>query len=374
MTKKIRVVHIAQASGGVACYIDMLLRHLDKDKYENILICSQEYDVDAFKPLVKHLEVVEMNRSINGHDMNVTWKLFKLLWYYRPDIVYCHSSKAGAVGRMAAFFAPGKVVYNAHGWAFNMKVHKRARWFYRFVERYLSFFCKRIVCISNFEGESALRNHVVKQNKLRVIFNGVEIDAIRQHVKNTRVTREQFGIPESVPVIGMVGRIMEQKGPKTFIRMVERIARKLPEAHYMIVGDGESRTEIERMIETCNLQNNVHITGWVSNPNDYMALFDVGVLMSRWEGFGLVLCEYMAAGIPLVSTRIDAIPDLVEDGINGLLVDIDDDHAAAMAVLRILDDETLRSKLIGNGTRIVEERFSIERVAKEHEALFEEML
>jgi glycosyltransferase involved in cell wall biosynthesis len=306
--------------------------------------------------------------------MAVVWKLFKLLWYYRPDIVYCHSSKAGAVGRMAALFAPGKVIYNAHGWAFNMRVHKRARWFYRFVETRLTSFCKRVICISNFEGESALKYHVVNEKKLRVIFNGVEIDEIRKNIKNSRVTREQFGIPEGVPIIGMVGRISEQKAPDTFIRMAEKISLKLPDAHFMIVGDGENKDNIERMISNRNLQNIVHITGWVSNPNDYMALFDVGVLLSRWEGFGLVICEYMAAGIPLVSTKTDAIPDLVEDGVNGLLVDIDDEHNAAGAVLRILNDETLRSKLIENGTRVVEEKFSIERVAKEHEALFEEIL
>ena len=374
MTKKIRVVHIAQASGGVACYIEMLLRHIDNNKYENILICSQDYDVDVFKPLVKHIDVVEMDRKITGRDMAVVWKLFKLLWYYRPDIVYCHSSKAGAVGRMAALFAPGKVIYNAHGWAFNMRVHKRARWFYRFVETRLTSFCKRVICISNFEGKSALKYHVVNEKKLRVIFNGVEIDEIRKNIKNSRVTREQFGIPEGVPIIGMVGRISEQKAPDTFIRMAEKISLKLPDAHFMIVGDGENKDNIERMISNRNLQNIVHITGWVSNPNDYMALFDVGVLLSRWEGFGLVICEYMAAGIPLVSTKTDAIPDLVEDGVNGLLVDIDDEHNAAGAVLRILNDETLRSKLIENGTRVVEEKFSIERVAKEHEALFEEIL
>ena len=374
MTKKIRVVHIAQAPGGVACYIEMLLRHIDNNKYENILICSQDYDVDVFKPLVKHIDVVEMDRKITGRDMAVVWKLFKLLWYYRPDIVYCHSSKAGAVGRMAALFAPGKVIYNAHGWAFNMKVHKRVRWFYRFVETRLTSFCKRVICISNFEGESALKYHVVNKKKLRVIFNGVEIDEIRKNINNTRVTREQFGIPEGVPIIGMVGRISEQKAPDTFIRMAEKISLKLPNAHFIIVGDGENRDNIERMISNRNLQNIVHITGWLSNPNDYLALFDVGVLLSRWEGFGLVICEYMAAGIPLVSTKTDAIPDLVEDGVNGLLVDIDDDHNAADAVLRILNDETLRSKLIENGTRVVEEKFSIERVAKEHEALFEEIL
>ena len=259
MTKKIRVVHIAQASGGVACYIEMLLKHLDKNKYENILICSQDFDVEPFKPLVKHLDVVEMNRKITGRDTAVVWKLFKLLWRYRPDIVYCHSSKAGAVGRMAALFAPGKVIYNAHGWAFNMKVHKRVRWFYRFVETRLASFCKRVICISNFEGESALRYHVVKENKLRVIFNGVEIDEIRKNVRNTPITREQFGIPEGAPVIGMVGRISEQKGPKAFIRMAERISRRIPEAHYMIVGDGDSRQEIESMINKIGLQDKLNL-------------------------------------------------------------------------------------------------------------------
>jgi len=347
---------------------------MDKERFEHVLICSQDFEVERFRPLVKDLVVLEMGRAIGPKDVTVTLRLIKLLWRYRPDVVYCHSSKAGAVGRAADFFCPGKVVYNAHGWAFNMKVHKRLQKLYQWVERLCVPFCKRIVCISNYERQSALDRHVGSERKLKVIFNGVEIEDIRRNVKAGRVTREQMGIPEGVPVVGMIGRISSQKAPDIFVRMAERVSRVIPEAHFVIVGDGQDRALIDRMISDRGMEDRFHITGWISNPNDYMALFDVGTLMSRWEGFGLVLCEYMAAGIPLVSTRIDAIPDLVEDGVNGLLVDMDNDVKAAECVVRILQDAQLRQRLVENGTRVVEEKFDISRVAREHEAMFEEMV
>ena len=115
------------------------------------------------------------------------------------------------------------------------------------------------------------------------------------------------------------------------------------------------------------------ITGWVDNPLDFVNQFDVACLLSRWEGFGLAIPEYMLCEKPIVATRVDAIPYLIEDGENGLLVDVDDYKAAAEAVMKCRDRE-LKDKMVNNGVKTVHERFDAKRVASEVENCVSEEL
>ena len=114
--------------------------------------------------------------------------------------------------------------------------------------------------------------------------------------------------------------------------------------------------------------------GWVDSPLDYVELFDVALLLSRWEGFGLALPEYMMAGKPIVASNVDAIPDIIEDHVNGLLVPPEDEDAAYHAVMEILSDKELRETLIQNGLKDVHTRFNVKRAAKEHEELFKKIV
>lgn len=104
---------------------------------------------------------------------------------------------------------------------------------------------------------------------------------------------------------------------------------------------------------------------------EYIKILDIAVLISRWEGFGLVLPEYMLANKPIVATDVDAIPFIVQDHVNGLLAPVDDDEKIAENVVEIYQDENLKKKLVSEGKREVTERFNVKRVAKEHERLFE---
>ena len=132
--------------------------------------------------------------------------------------------------------------------------------------------------------------------------------------------------------------------------------------------------ELQNRIAQNRMQSCVHITEWTTEPLRYADLFDVAVLLSRWEGFGLVLPEYMLLQKPLVATNVDAIPTIVRDGYNGLLVPPDDPGAAAKAVLRLLGDSDLRERLKIQAEQDARERFDVRRVAKSHGQLFEELL
>ena len=370
---KIRILHVAQAAGGVDRYIRMLLKYLDKDKFENVLVCSQDFHKEDYDGLVDAFEQIEMNRAIGVNDLKSIGKVRKLIKKYNPDIVYAHSSKAGAIARVADIGLKNHCVYNPHGWAFNMRCSAKKKAMYTAIEKMAAPFCEKIICISDAEKQSALDKKICGAEKLQVIFNGVDIEAFESG-EHGKVKREDLNIPEDAFVVGMVGRISPQKAPDIFVKMAKLVKDKIPNAHFIIVGNGNQEAEIRKYAEDNDFSENLHITGWVDDPMSYVELFDVACLLSRWEGFGLALPEYMMAGKPIVASRVDAIPNIIRNEENGLLVDDDDADGASEAVLRIYRENGLKDKLVAQGLKDVHDKFDARRVSEEHGKLFHKLL
>lgn len=370
---KIRILHVAQAAGGVDRYIRMLLKYLNKEKFENILVCSQDFRKRDYNGLVDYFEKIEMTRAIGGNDLKAIKAVRNLIKKYNPDIVYAHSSKAGAIARIADIGIKNYCIYNPHGWAFNMKCSEKKKAIYIAIEKVAALFCDKIVCISDAEKQSALEKKICREEKLQVIFNGVDIEEYenRTHVL---IARQDLNISEDAFIVGMVGRICPQKAPDVFVRMAKCVKDKVPNAYFIIVGNGSQEVEIRKYAESNGFSENLYITGWVDNPLSYVELFDVACLLSRWEGFGLVLPEYMMAGKPIVATRVDAIPNIINDGKNGLLVEVDDAIGASEAVLRIYQEKELKKRMVAQGVEDVHIKFNARRVSEEHGKMFENIV
>lgn len=226
MNKKIRVLHIAEAAGGVERYLETLFKYNDNNKVENILVCSQNYDSKKFKNIVNRVIVLKMAHNIDPKsDLKVEKKLRSIIKQLKPDIVYAHSSKAGAFARIADLGLKNKVIYNPHGWAFNMQQSAKKKEMYRWVEKISAHFCDKIVCISDAEKESALREKICKPNKLQVVYNGIDLEEIE---KTAPMSRAQLSIPEDAFVVGMVGRLSKQKAPDTFVKAAKLIKKRFP--------------------------------------------------------------------------------------------------------------------------------------------------
>lgn len=361
MEKRVKIMFVAQAyPGGVPVYIEELVKHLDKTKFECVLVCSYAYEEDRFAPYFSAIEKVGMERSISvSKILKPAWETRKLIKRYKPDVVYCNSSIAGAVGRLAAIGCGAKVLYNAHSWAFNMRISNKKKLFYRLIEKFFAYFTDTIICVSNYEKTSALQNHICKPDKLQVILNGVDIEKIEQRIADSKLTRFSLNIPENAYVVGMVGRISEQKAPDVFVKAARKVKDSVPNAFFIIVGDGPDQEEIEKMIFDLGLKDSFLITGWTKQSIEYLALFDVAVLCSRWEGLPLVVPEYFAAKKPVICTRIDAVDDMIEDGVNGMIVDIDDVDGLALAIANIFGDQEKCRLVAQKAKSIVKERFDI---------------
>lgn len=374
--EKTRIMHVAQAAGGVDRYLKMLLKYLDNDTYENIMVCSYDYVRSDYNKLTSYFHHVDMGRAISPKsDMKAILEVRKLIKQEQPDIIYAHSSKAGAIARIANIGLHTHCVYNPHGWAFNMKCKKIKQFVYASIERLLAHFCDTIICISDAEKMSAKRQHICRDKKLQVIFNGVDIERYLKSLKKERtVTRESLGIPEHAFVVGASGRLTAQKAPDVFIRAARMIKDRIPEAYFLMVGDGELKEEIWAYAEKYGLSDSLTITGWVKEPLEYVNLFDVAMLLSRWEGFGLALPEYMMADKPIVASNVDAIPNIIKNNVNGVLVEPDRPEDVFDAIMKIYADKIFAENLVQNGNVIVKQRFDAKRAAKEHEKMFSQII
>ena len=372
MNKRIRVLHVAEAAGGVERYLQTLFKYSDKEQVENILVCSQNYDYEKFKRLADRVIVLKMAHQINpSSDIKVEKALRRIIKQLKPDIVYAHSSKAGALARIADLGLKNRVIYNPHGWAFNMQQSAKKKEMYKWVEKISAHFCDKIVCISDAEKESALREKICKPSKLQVIYNGVDLEEIKNKVPKTR---KELHIPEDAFVVGMVGRLSKQKAPDVFVKAAKLIKQKIPNAYFLMVGDGELRDQIEAMIHKFDLDSSFLITGWVDNPTAYMKVMDVGCLLSRWEGFGLVLPEYMACRVPIVATNVDAIPNIIINDQNGLLIDKDSFQKASCRVIEIYENILLRKRLVYGAYKKVMNQFSAHRLVKQTKTVYKGLL
>lgn len=360
-----RVVHVAECVGGVERYLRSLLKY---SSCENIMILSQLYNKAEFENLADSVEIVSMSHNIGISALKEAMQIRKKIKKYKPDIVYAHSSIAGAITRMACVGVKTKVIYNPHGWSFNMESDKKN--IFIVLEKVMSRFCDKIICISDAEKESALKYKICKKSKLCVIYNGIDVDEYKPEKANLPVSDDMF-------VVGMAGRICKQKAPDVFLKMAGEVKKKIPNSCFVIVGDvieGEEqeRKDIEELAKKMDV--NLIITGWVDNPLEYMNRFDVGCLLSRWEGFGLVIPEYMLTRTPIVATRVDAIPYLITDGVDGLLVDKDDWKAASDMILKIYYNNELKTKLLENERNKVYKEFDIKRVIEECEKMYGELV
>lgn len=366
-----KITHIVECAGGVERYLEMLVPRLKDKGISQALVCSHSVNTDKLKDSVDKCFITDMRQTFNPVAViKIIHQVHIAITISKPDIVYCHSSFTGVFGRLAAVGTHCKVVYNPHGWAFNMRNTSSMKLrVFRTLEQLLAHFTDKIVCISEAEFESAIENHISSEDKLELIPNGIDIDAVRSSMG---VSRSELGIAEDAFIIGMIGRLSAQKASDVFIRAAEIIYKEIPNAAFIIVGDGEQREEIEDYSQ----QHGLHlvVTGWTDKPYSYLKAFNVAMLLSRWEGFGLAIVEYMAAEKNVVAARADAIPSLIEDGKDGFLVDIDNPEQAAEKVLWLRNHPNEAEEMKQKALRKVKSKYDINRVSQQHIDMFNELI
>lgn len=373
---KIKIVHIAQANGGVEVYLKMFFKYIKKDKYDNYLILSEKYNESKryFEDLGMKVFIVNMGREISpSEDLKAMFEIYKILKEIEPNIVYTHSSKAGGLGRIPAKLVGAKSIYNPHGWAFDMNVSNKKKFVFKYAEKLLGYFTDKIIAISQYEKEVAINEKIVKDKKIEVIENAIDLEKFNKKYDSSELLNDLQWNKDCI-VIGMIARISEQKSPHTFVDIAIRLSEKYPQYRFLMVGDGEQRDEIENRIKNNNLDSKFYITGWVDDPYKYLDIFDVALLTSKWEGFGLVIPEYMAAGKPVIASNVGGIPTIINNGINGYIINNLNVDKFINSIENIINNKILRQNLINAGLETVLCKYDFKRNISEHESVFKNQL
>lgn len=282
------------------------------------------------------------------------------------DIVHTHLIHGDVYGVTAARMVGVRAVVSTRHNDNDFRKYYAVRLLVRAVTRG----CQRVICISDHLGSFVRGAEGVSVDQVRVIRYGLDFGRLPPRGR----WRKGLGIPDDAPLLGIVARLIPQKGHSALLEALPRVAERFPAVRIAVVGDGPLRGELERLAERLGIEARVHFVGHRPNAAEMMSEFDVFVHPSRWEGFGLVFLEAMAAGVPVVATRVSAIPEIVEHGRTGLLVPVDDAAALADAVSRLLADREWARAMGQAGRERVLREFTVEAMVRRTCETYDELL
>lgn len=337
--KKAKILYIITQSewGGAQRYVFDLASGL-KDDFDVTVACGGKGPLrsrlEAQGIPVIHLK--HLMRPLNPwQDFLAFWEIFSLVWNERPDIVHTNSSKAEIIGNLAAWMAGVKrIIFTAHGFAFNEDAGVFRIALYLYWEKVAAMFATRIICVSEFDRQSALAHNLAKPEKLVVIHSGIEVGAdLRNHLRST----------DKKIIIGTVANLYPNKALEYFVAAADELNKRFDNLEFRVIGEGPERKFLVGEIERHKLRN-FKLLGFTADPQFALRRFDIFVLTSTKEGFPYSVLEAMAAGLPVVATRAGGVSEAVIDNKTGYLVSVKDSQALSARLEELIKDSELREQ------------------------------
>ncbi|GAB4413954.1 MAG: glycosyltransferase [Anaerolineae bacterium] len=381
-TRPIRVMRIIARLniGGPAIHVTLLTAHLRPPQFESVLVCGRvgphegnmAYLAEAYG--VAPIDVPELGRELSPwRDLITLFKLWRLMRRLRPDVVHTHTAKAGFVGRLAAWLAGVPVrVHTFHGHVFHGYFGPRKTAFFLALERLTARLTDRLITISPaLKDELATVYRIAPADRITVVPLGLDLSPYLNAPRHQGAFRRQFNLPVDAPLVGIVGRLVPIKNHALFLQAAQRVRQSRPDTHFVIIGDGELRESLVAQANMLGLADAVTFTGFVHDLQPVYSDLDLLVISSDNEGTPVSIIEALAAGVPVVSTAVGGVPDLLDAGRFGSLVQPGDSDALAQAMLARLaappgNQHELRQWAAA--------QFGIERLVADLAALYRELL
>ena len=317
-------------------------------------------DAAATLAAVRFAEIPALRREVAPFaDARALLALYRLLRRGGFDIVQTHTSKAGFLGRTAARLARvPRILHTPHGHVFHGYFGPAATRAFIALERWAARFTERIITLTDAEATQHLALGIGRPGQFVTIPSGVDLARVRRAAAVARPLRAGLGLEADALLIGVASRLAPVKGLTHLVEAMPEILRRCPRAHLLIAGHGEERPALEAQAASLGVADRVRFLGFREDVEAVIAALDVFALPSLNEGMGRVLIAAMALGVPVVATRVGGVPDVVEDGRQGLLVPPADPAALAEAIAAILGDR-MRAAAMGAMGRARAERFSL---------------
>jgi len=342
---------------------------LDPARYEKTLVVTRTLDpaqAEGFR--ARGLQVIGLGRR-GRRDF---YKVFRLIGVFRrADLIHAH--KHGSLFYAVLFgklFCRKKVVAHLHTQLSELRP------FHRWLTRYLCRVADRVVFVSGSDLKEMSAAWGLKRDKLRLVYNAVDVQRFRS--QDREAARQDLGFGEDVLLVGMIGRVDRLKGYECFLEAAaDVLKRNTQPVHFLAVGGAPQAgylAELMHRREALGIREKISFLGRREDIPQILAALDIFVLSSRVECLPLALLEAMAAGLPVVATRVGGIPEVIIDGENGLLLPPDEPIQLAEALLQLIEHPERRCQLAGNGLRTVSERFSLEGMMRALDQVYVELL
>lgn len=371
--KKIKLIYICESlGGGVRKHLIDLLNHIDKQKYEIHFIHGINRMDSVFKNEmlkmheVKFYGIQEMEREINiKKDFTSLKKVISLLKKIKPDIVHCHSSKAGVIGRVSAkLLGIKQVYYTPHGYMVqNPQISQKKRMLYGYIERILAKkFTTKNIHVSRGEAAIAEKSNIVSREKSLVIYNGMDIPSYSKNKED-----KYFNIVT-------IARMDEQKNPWDAIKIVESLLNDYPYIKYTYIGDGKFYNEIVKYVHENNLQDNIILPGFLENPYKVLEGADLFLLTSLYEGLPYSLIEAIAYSVPLLGSDVTGNNEIIINNYNGLLYKLDDIEEAKYKLKSLMDNKDKLTTMSFNAYQHFLDHFTFDKMIQLYDKLYSESM
>lgn len=393
MPKVLRIINRFNL-GGPTYNAAYLTKYLSPD-YETLLVGgekdesedSSRFIVDSLglHPLI----IPEMRRSINPANDGIAYnKIKNIIKRYKPDIVHTHASKAGTLGRIAAFSCNVPVVVHTfHGHVFHSYFSKASTTFYKTVERRLAKKSTKIIALSELQKFELTEIHqICEPAKIEIIPLGFDLNRFHENTDVKRIVfRKEFLLDEDEIAIGIVGRLVPIKNHPLFLQAIHEILEKTTQkVRFFIVGDGESRQDLFDFARALNIdhiywpiekrKSILTFTSWIKDIDIVNSGLDIIALTSLNEGTPVSLIEAQASNKPIVTTDVGGIGNVVEPNKTALLSPSDDYMAFADNLFKVIENKDLRLAMSENGWLFVKEKFHYQRLANDMKALYCKLL
>ena len=386
LQRKIKVAHIIarMITGGADENTLFTIEGLNKEKYEIDLITGEEFDKDILNKVKNHpfdiIQIKGLKWKLNFlYDPIVLLKLIKLLKKKHYDIVHTHTTKAGILGRIAAYISGVPViVHGLHGSTFQAFDSGLLNWLLFLFERLTGRFTDAYISVSRVLSEKYIERGIGKKENYHTVYSGMELDkfyGVKEKIDCGKKQRE-LGIDSEDFVIGNVARLEKRKGHKFLIDAFEKVIeeRKGCPLKLLIIGEGDERGNLENYVRKLNLGEKVIFTGYREDVEELMALMDIFVLTSLREGLPRVLVQATAAGIPLVAFNVDGVPEIIKDNYNGFLIRTKDVEQLANRIVRYIDNKKLVLLHGQKGREFIKDKWSIKDMVRRTDQIYSDLV
>ena len=371
--------------GGPALHVTYLARGLASRGYETTLVAgdvARGEESMAFVAERAGVEIVPLpglSRELSPlRDAVAAWRVAQIIRRVRPDIVHTHTAKAGAVGRMAALLAgPGRrpvVVHTFHGHVLRGYFGRVGTLLFRAIETMLARTTDRLVAVSPEVRDELVALRVAPERKFSVVRLGIELEPRVRFDGDAAEVRRRHGIGADKFVVGWFGRMTAVKRTEDLLTMLAGVRERGVDALLLLVGDGDDRERLEQRAHDLGLARSCLFVGYQEDVAPWYAICDAVVLTSASEGTPVTIIEALAAGRPVVATRVGGVPDVVEEGETGFLVRPRDTHALAERLEILARDPERRAAMGAAGRARVLERYAVDRLVDDVDALYRELL